>query len=297
MTKPLFNQVTIVGLGLIGGSLGMALHRGRLAHRVIGFSRREATIRQAKARGAIHDGDTELCPEWLSQSDLVIVATPPETVIPIARKIAAMTKGSLLMTDVASVKSRIVRELERTLPKRISFVGGHPMAGSERSGLEAADRNLFKGAACVVTRTAWTNPRAFQKVRRMWECVGGRVIVLDPKRHDALAAQISHVPHLTAALLTLLPEKQALSLAGGGFSDSTRIAASDPRVWEQICGMNRKKILETLDCLLRDLKAIRSFIEQGNLKALRRRLQSAQFRRNRLSTATDGLSPDRTRGR
>ena len=290
MAKPLFSSVSIVGLGLIGGSLGLALRKGRIARRVIGFSRREATIRQAISCGAMDDGDTELCPEWLGQSELVILATPPEAVVPMARKIASMTKHPFIMTDVASVKSKIVSKLERTLPERISFVGGHPMAGSERSGIEAAEKKLFRGASCILTRTTRTNPQALQKLHRMWAALGSRVKVLDPKRHDVLVAQISHVPHLTAAMLTLLPEKEALPLAGRGFSDSTRVAASDPKIWSQICGMNREEISESLDCLHRGLNAVRSFIERGNLKALHRRLRSAQFRRNQLNL-------DKQRGR
>jgi len=267
--KPLFKQVSMIGLGLIGGSLGMALRKGRVARRVIGFARHEATIRKAKARGAIQDGDTELCPNWLGESDLVVLAVPPEQVVPMARKVARLTRHPFILTDVASVKGPIVSALERLLPSRIRFVGSHPMAGSERSGIEAAGVDLFRGAACVVTRTARTDPSAMRRVSRMWQRIGGRVVVLDPRRHDRLVAQVSHVPHLVSAALTLLPDSPALRLAGGGFLDTTRIAESDPRMWSQICGMNRREISAGLRRLLKELRGVRGL--KGLEKARRRR--------------------------
>ncbi len=278
---PPFRQVSIIGIGLIGGSLGMALRRGRLARRVIGFAQHEATVRRAKARGAIHDGDTELCPDWLGQSDLVVLAVPPDKVISAAREVARLTKHSFLMTDATSVKEPIVRSLEKILPSRIRFVGSHPIAGSECSGIDAADPALFRGAPCILTPTARTDRQALKQVSRLWKGVGGRIIELDPKRHDALAAQISHVPHLAAVALALLPEEAALSVAGSGFSDTTRIAASDPAMWGQICRMNRKEICAALERLIAGLVRLKTAVAAGSAGTLRATLRGAQARRLR----------------
>ncbi|MDO8729804.1 MAG: prephenate dehydrogenase/arogenate dehydrogenase family protein [Candidatus Omnitrophota bacterium] len=278
---PQFRQVSIIGLGLIGGSLGMALRRGKVARRVIGFARHEATVQRAKRRGAIHDGDTELCPDWLGESDLVVLAVPPDDAVRMARQVARLTTHSFVMTDATSVKEPIVRSLETLLPSRIRFVGSHPMAGSERSGIEAADPALFRGAPCIVTPTGRTDPKAVKQVSRMWKSAGSRVIEMDPKRHDALVAQISHAPHLAAVALTLLPEEAALEVAGGGFSDTTRIAASDPAMWEQICRMNRKEINGALERLMAGLGRLKTAVAAGSAGTLRATLRGAQARRLR----------------
>ena len=279
---PRFKQVSIIGLGLIGGSLGMALRKGRVAKRVIGFARHEATVQKAKRKGAIHDGDTELCPDWLGQSDLVVLAVPPDEVVPMARQVARLTCHSFLMTDATSVKEPVVRSLETLLPSRIRFVGSHPIAGSERSGIEAAEPALFRGAPCIVTPTGRTDPQAVKQVSRMWKGIGSRVVLMDPKRHDSLVAQISHAPHLAAVALALLPEEAALRVAGGGFSDTTRIAASDPAMWEQICRMNKKEVIAALERLMAGLSRLKTAVAAGSAGTLRATLRGAQARRLRL---------------
>ncbi|MBI3333142.1 MAG: prephenate dehydrogenase/arogenate dehydrogenase family protein [Candidatus Omnitrophica bacterium] len=280
--KHLFRQVAIVGLGLIGGSLGMALRRGRLAGKVIGFTRREATLRKARARGAVDDGCTEFCPDWLGASDLVVIATPPLSVVPVARRIGRMTRHSFILTDVASTKGRIVRQMERMLPDRIRFVGSHPMAGSERSGVEAANPKLFERAACLLTPTPRTSREALAKVSSLWRAVGGRVLLLRPARHDALVAQISHMPHLAAAALALSAEGRALPLAAGGFADTTRLALSDPSLWSEICLTNRREILAALSRFDRQMSGLRRLLLRGAGADLSRRLRAAQRKRRQV---------------
>ena len=276
--RPLFNQVSIVGLGLIGGSLGIALRRGRVARRVIGFTQSETTLRRAKHKGAVDDGCTELCPDWLGSSDLVVIATPPLSVVPIARQIMRLTSHRFLLTDVASTKREIVRRIEKILPSRIRFVGSHPMAGSERSGIQAADPDLFQGAACILTPTVCTDRSAVAKVSALWRGVGGRPVVLSPARHDALVAQISHVPHLAAAALVLSAQPEALELAAGGFTDATRIALSDPAIWSEICRTNRVELKKGLDRFIAQIERLKRL--QG--AALFRSLEVAQRKRRKL---------------
>lgn len=278
----MFKQVSIVGLGLIGGSLGMALRKGRVARKVIGFSRHEATIRRAIALGAIDDGDTELCPDWLGHSDLVVIATPPLAVAPTARRIARITSGRIFLTDVASTKSEIVKKLERSLPSRISFVGAHPMAGSEKSGIAAADAALFRDAVCIITPTPRTNSAARARVASLWRGVGTRVVSMPAARHDTLVAQISHLPHLAAAVLTRAPDPAALALAAGGFADATRIAAGDPALWEEICQTNRREILSALGRLQRELNQLKKLLHGNRSRELRQFLAAAQRRRLQL---------------
>ena len=282
MSRPLFRQVSIIGLGLIGGSLGMALRRGRVARRVIGFTRREATLRRALAKGAIDDGDTELCPDWLSESDLVVIATPPLTVPRLAREAACLAHRPLIITDVASTKAEIVRALERGLPRHARFVGAHPMAGSNRSGIEAADAHLFRGAVCVVTPTVRTSSAAAAKVASLWRGVGCRVARMSPDRHDMLVAEVSHLPHLAAAALVQAVSPAAFTLAGNGFRDTTRVAQGDPALWEEICRTNRKEVFSSLNRLIAELKLLRGAVESRRFAVVLRELRAARRRRKSL---------------
>ena len=275
----LFNQVTIIGLGLIGGSLGMALKRGRLARTVYGIDRDPRTVREAKAKGAVDQGSIQ----WsagLKEAGLVVIATFPSCVADVAQEVAQSTRHSFILTDVASTKEEIVRQLDRLLPDRISFVGGHPMAGSERSGIGAATGTLFHSAPCIVTPTSRTAPRALSRVRALWGRVGGRVVSLAPSVHDTLVAQVSHVPHLVAAALVLAADPKALRISGGGFADATRVALSDPRLWEQVCRTNRDEIVKSLDRFLKELKISRGFLVREQSEFLRRRFERARQRRS-----------------
>lgn len=277
----LFRQVTIIGLGLIGGSLGMALKKGKVARRVVGLARRTSTIREAKAKRAIDFGTTQLT-KALDSSDLVILATPPKSVVPLATEIAACTSHRLILTDVASTKQQIVQSLEGRLPTRISFVGGHPMAGSERSGIEAARGDLFEGAVCMLTHTSRTSPTALSRVRALWKAVGSRIEVVSPGRHDEWVAEISHVPHMAAVGLMEATSSGALKMAGTGFSDATRIAQANPKLWEEISQTNRDQITRSLGRLIRELEKLRGLVKGQREKALLKKLRSAQKKRQAL---------------
>ncbi|PIQ81952.1 MAG: prephenate dehydrogenase [Candidatus Omnitrophica bacterium CG11_big_fil_rev_8_21_14_0_20_64_10] len=279
--KPIFEQVSIIGLGLIGGSLGMALRKNKAARRVIGFARRPLVLRQAKRLGAIDDGDTLLCSDWLSRSDLVVIATPLDTVPGLARRVARMAAGPVIVTDAAGTKGSIVRALRRPAGKLI-FVGGHPMAGSERSGIAAARADLFRGAACVLTPAAGTPKEAAAKVAALWRSVGARVVVRSAARHDREVARISHLPHLTAVGLIETADPASLKLAGSGFFDTTRIGMASPALWETICLDNRREIVGALDRYLKRMTTLRNQIRRGEGKTLRRRLKSAAAKRKRL---------------
>ena len=275
MNKPFFNQVTILGLGLIGGSLGMAIRKRGIARRVVGVARSSVTLRRAKAKGAIDEGTTRLA-NALTGSDLVVMATPPATVLPVAQEIAKLTQHRLILTDVASTKGEIVQALERFLPKRISVVGGHPMAGSERSGIQVASDTLFDGAVCLLTPTARTSKDALSKMSSLWRGLGSRVVCVSPRRHDLLVAQVSHLPHMAAVGLLLSASRDSLKVTGRGFSDATRIGLSDPELWFQICMTNRREIAQAVDRFLKTLAQLKGDLASGRKKALLRKLATAQ---------------------
>ncbi len=277
----LFKRVTIVGLGLIGGSLGMVIRRRRLAREVIGLSREPSTIAHAKRLGAIDRGTTSM-EVAVRDADLVVLATPVETIVPYAKRLArAMPAGSIL-TDMGSTKGRIVGALSRSLPRQIAFVGAHPLAGSEQRGIAAARADLFKGSCCIVTATARTNRRALQQVSRFWRSVAQRVIVMDPNTHDRLLAAVSHLPHLLAFCLVEATNHGALHLAPRSFLDATRVAKSEPALWDDIFLSNRSALLAAVKRFDRTWEQVRSLLAAADRRALKRFLQHAHAIRTTL---------------
>ncbi|MBI3321110.1 MAG: prephenate dehydrogenase/arogenate dehydrogenase family protein [Candidatus Omnitrophica bacterium] len=277
----LFHRVTIVGLGLMGGSLGLAVKRRRVAREVIGLSRNASTLRLAKMRRAI-DWGTMDARRAVSGSELVIIATPVSTITAQAKRLAPfMSRGSVL-SDVGSTKAHIVRQLERALPSRIAFVGAHPIAGSEQQGVGAADARLFDGSLCIVTPTARTDQRGVRRVVAFWSALVDGVITMPPARHDRVLAQMSHLPHLLAYCLSLAAEETALLCTPRSFLDATRVAKSDPDVWDDIFLTNRAPILAAMGRFERHWRALRTLIERPKRSALRRLLARAKSNRDAL---------------
>ncbi|OGX28380.1 MAG: hypothetical protein A3B78_00810 [Omnitrophica WOR_2 bacterium RIFCSPHIGHO2_02_FULL_67_20] len=280
--KPLFRQVTIVGLGLIGGSVGLAARRRRLARQVVGLSRREATIRRASSRGAIDWGTTDPA-RAVRDADLVVLATPVDTIVPQALRLARFMRPGGLLTDTGSAKAAVVGALDRRLPGRVAFVGAHPVAGSEQRGLDAVDPRLFEGSLCVVTLTARTDRRALAAVSRFWAGLGMRVVTMSPARHDRLLAGGSHLPHLIAYALagSVSP---GLPRSPRSFTDATRIARSEPELWDDIFLSNRRPLLAALVAFTRELERLGRAVATGDRVSLRRRLARAKRRRDALRT-------------
>lgn len=278
-----FNRVTIIGLGLIGGSLGMALKRRRLAKIVVGYSRKRRTLRQAKRRGAIDVGTTNLRTA-VREADLIVLATPVDAIVPFAQQAARHCRRGVILTDVGSTKSHVVRLLERSLPRTVLFVGGHPIAGSEQRGVGAARADLFSGSVCVLTPTARTPRRALLDVRRLWTRLGMRVITMSPRDHDQLLAATSHLPHLVAACLsTAHPDR--LPTVAPSFLDMTRIAKSDPDLWDDIFLTNRRPLLDAIDRFDRQWRTIRSLLARADRPRLLHVLRSANRKRHALDNA------------
>ncbi len=274
-----FNRVTIIGLGLIGGSLGMAIKRRGLAHKVVGLSRKRSTIQEAKRLRAIDEGTTDSV-RAVSDADLVVLAAPVEAITPLAQRLAASLKEGSVITDVGSTKAKIVRELERSLPRWVSFVGAHPLAGSEKRGIAAASAQLFDGSRCILTPTARTNPTALRKVKALWSALSVDVVTLSPKQHDRLLAQTSHLAHLVAFGLVAATDRQALAIAPRSFLDATRVAKSDPDLWDDILLSNQKAILAAMDRFEKRWRKARQLLVRSDHQALRRFLAHAYAKRH-----------------
>jgi prephenate dehydrogenase len=288
-----FRTVTVVGVGLIGGSLGMAIRRQRLAREVIGVGRRAAPLRLAERCGAI-DWGTQRLRDAVRQSELVVLATPVGAMARLARQMASCVPDGCIVTDIGSVKESVVASLEGALGSRARVVGAHPMAGSELSGVAHARADLFQGAVCLVTRTARTDLMALRAVTALWRRLGSRVRVVSPQRHDRLVASISHLPHLAAVGAALAAERQALPYAAGSFRDVTRVAGSDPELWADIAIANGRWLSRSTDRFARQMRGIARAVATGDRRRLLAWFRRAQ--RNRAEAVASSGMTERERG-
>ena len=292
-----WKRVTLIGVGLLGGSLGLALRRRHLAGSVVGFVRRAASLKECQRAGAVDSVTLDLA-EAVSGADLVVLCTPLAQMRPLVVQMLPALKPGANVTDVGSVKASVVRELESLVAKAgAHFVGSHPMAGSERTGVAAARGNLFLNAVCVVTPTRKSNPAAVRKVKRLWKAVGARVLDLTPQAHDELVSRSSHLPHLVAAGLANLvlrpglPKEQGL-LCANGFRDTTRIASGSPEMWRDIAVANRENLLRALGAFVNDLEEFRRVLKRGNGKAVSKFFEQAKQRRDGWSQQAASHSPE-----
>lgn len=276
---PYFKQITIVGLGLIGGSLGLAIKRKRLAAKVVGLSRTNATLHEAKRRRVIDAGTTDPR-QAVQDADLVVLATPVDTIVPYAKRLARFMKPGSVITDVGSTKAAIVTALDGRLPSGISFIGGHPIAGSEQYGLDAATTGLFDDSICILTPTGRTAPRALALVKRFWSRLAGSVVLMSPQRHDRLLAGVSHLPHLVAFCLADAAGRVPLSRAPRSLLDMTRLAESCPELWDDIFLSNRAPLREAMGRFDRKWRRLREAVVRGDRAALLRLLRRAQAARD-----------------
>jgi prephenate dehydrogenase len=254
--------VTVVGTGLIGGSVGLGIRAVEPTARVVGFDSDPRALAAALKRGAITDR-SESVAAGVDGADLVVLAAPVDAIPDACRDVAEALRPGTVVTDVGSAKTALVRGAEAVLGG--SFVGGHPMAGSERRGVEAADAGLFDGAPWILTPTTVTSSGSYATVSQFVTRLGARPVALSPEVHDALVARLSHVPQLTASALvhvalSAADRDELLGLAASGFRDTTRIAASSPDIWVAILRSNRSAVLEALDGLSGGLAAVRGMI-------------------------------------
>lgn len=279
--------VAILGLGLMGASLGMALrNRARQAGSsvplfVTGWNRTPAVAEKAVERGAV-DQACYSVEEAVADAQYVFVATPVSTIPELALRAARAAPRGCIVTDVGSVKARIVRMVEAELPPGVHFVGGHPMCGSELTGLEAARADLYSGSTWVLTPTQATDSGALADLSSLISSVGARVLAVSPDQHDRFVAFVSHLPHVVAAALTSVVAERAetdvalAKLAAGGFRDLTRIASGSPGIWTDICTWNADEIAAALDAIERQLEAVKAWLLEGREESLREFLEDAK---------------------
>jgi len=278
----MFSTLTIVGVGLIGGSIGLAARKRKLAQRIVGVGRNPKTFAKARDLGAVDEFTTDLA-RGAGESDLVIVCTPVDSIAAHVLEAALHAKPGALITDAGSTKGEIVKQVEADLKKQkkpIDFVGSHPMAGSENSGVQHARADLFENRAVIVTPTKRTSSDAVERVQSFWESLGGQVFRMPPAEHDQAVASISHVPHAIASALAAATPEDCWPLVAGGWLDTTRIAAGDPELWRQILAQNRRHTLKGLAQFEKVLKALRDALQSENDAKLLKLLQAGKNARD-----------------
>ncbi len=288
----MIERLAILGVGLIGGSLALACRERGLARTIVGANR-SAAAREATRRLGMVDATTADPAEAARGATLVVLGAPVGALGDLLRAAGPALAPGVVVTDVGSVKGELVAALEGLTPAGCAFVGGHPIAGREHSGPEAARADLFVGARCILTPTARTDPEALRQVEALWAAVGAQVLRMDPTWHDALLAAVSHLPHVVAyALMDALLEEEAtgrelLRFGGGGLRDFTRIASSDPSMWRDICVANRGALLQALRRFRGSLDRLEAAIASGDGPVLSATFARAKAGRDRLVARDD----------
>ena len=276
-------NVAIVGVGLIGGSIGLALRQRNLAENVIGIGRRQVSLRIARRVGAITHTTIDMA-KGVAQADLVIICTPVGQIVGHALEAAKHCPEGTLITDAGSTKQQIVAALDAQLPRGCRFLGGHPIAGSEKTGANYATAELFDGRITVLTPTKNTRAEDYDLLEAFWQGLGSIVVQMPPEEHDRALAVTSHLPHMVAvALANSIPENY-FRLAGTGLLDAARLAAGDPELWQQILLQNRENVMKALEQYAGQLQVLHTAIRNGDEAALERFLTTAKKNRDALGS-------------
>jgi prephenate dehydrogenase len=264
----IIRKVAIIGLGLIGGSIGMGLLRSGTISMVTGWDSSAQTCRDALERRAIQCIPPSLA-EAVDGADIVIIATPIRQVPIVLKEIRPYLKSGSILTDVASVKGKIAQDVMELLPEGVRFIGGHPMAGTEGQGIAAADPFLFENAVYILTPTQRSDEAALAQLSDILQILGAHPLILDPDQHDRMVASVSHMPHLVAASIANIAgdlDRElpgTLSLAAGSFRDTTRVAMSPPELWREVIFSNRPYILEMLEKIQQEIGHFSQIIRDG----------------------------------
>jgi len=280
-----FRKITIIGVGLLGGSIGLAARKHRLTKEIAGYARREKTIAESEKIGALDYATTDLLAA-VSGADLIILCTPLAQMAVLTKQFLPALKRGAIVTDVGSVKADVVRKLEVLAQKAgAHFVGSHPMAGGEKMGVLAAKADLYANAVCVVTPTKKSNAAAVRKVEQFWKSLSARTLRLDAAKHDLLVSRTSHLPHVAAAALAGLvldPKhpKSQVGLCATGFRDTTRIASGSPEMWRDIALANRKNLSQSVDVFVGELKRFQAALKKSDAKAVEKFFAVAKERRD-----------------
>lgn len=293
-----FQKITLIGVGLLGGSLGLAIKKRRLAGSVWGYVRRESSIAECQRHGVVDQATRDLA-SAVDGADLVIMCTPLAQMRDLTERLLPHLKRGSMVTDVGSVKGGPVQELEPMINAAGGhFIGSHPMAGGEKNGVEAARAELFENAVCALTPTAASHGPTVEAIDEFWRALGCRTLRLTPEMHDDFVSRSSHLPHIVAAemanyvLSPVHPKEQAL-LCASGFRDSTRIASGSPEMWRDIALANRKNLGRVLGVFIEDLQEFSLALETGDIRAIEEFFEQAKHRRDQWQAqASDPSSAD-----
>ena len=278
-----WDTVAIVGVGLIGGSIGLALRQKKLAKNVVGIGRRQASLRVARRVGAVSHTTIDLN-KGVAEADLVVVCTPVGQIVEHVRQAAAHCPERTLITDAGSAKQSIVAALDSGLGHGCRFLGGHPLAGSEKAGAANASAELFEGRLAILTPTKNTRAEDFDLLEDFWQSLGSVVVKMTPEEHDQAIALTSHLPHVAAAALVLTLPESCYRLIGTGMLDTTRIAGGDPELWRQIVTQNRENVLGALERYGAKLAALHTALRDDNQDEIIRFLTLAKKNRDALGS-------------
>ena len=269
-----FDTVCIIGLGLIGGSIGLSMKKNNFESKIIGYAKTEKTLFRAVERGLVDESEKSLI-KAVDGADLVILATPLSTFKPIIEEIAPFLKKGSIVTDTGSAKFTVLEELKDLIPSEVEFIPGHPIAGTEESGPDSGFPELFENRWCILTPTEDNSKDSIESIKCFWESLGSRVEIMDALHHDKVLAITSHIPHLiaynivgTANDLANVTDSEVVKYSAGGFRDFTRIAASDPKMWSDIFTYNSEAVLEMLDLFSNDLTKLKKSILEKDTNML-----------------------------
>ena len=295
-SKPHYRRAALIGTGLIGGSLGIRLRERRLVGELVGYDRDPAALALACYKGAI-DYAAPSAAAAVEGAELVILAVPVLSTVTVVEEIRAALAPGAMVTDVGSTKDAVVEAVEKLLPSGACFIGGHPMAGSEESGIGAADPALLENAIYILTPTDRSPQDRVAALQALIRAIGAQSLLLDPQEHDRLTALVSHLPHLAASALVHCvlggdDDELACTLAAGGFRDTTRIALSNPKVWRDICISNRRILADTLNRYQSIIASVEALVRPGDARSLEKFFARACDFRKKVPTRGRGILPE-----
>lgn len=273
-----FKKITIIGVGLIGSSLALALRKKGYKGTITGLGRSEETLKMAKELEIIDDYST-VHTDGVKDADLVVLASSVAQFEQIIMNIRDHLKKGSIVTDVGSVKGNVLRALTPLMPENVSFVAGHPIAGRECSGVKCATEDLFENAKCIITPDDTTDKEALRQIIELWELTGAKTVIMSPDEHDLTFAAVSHLPHVVAYTLInsiLDINGEILRYGGGGLRDFTRIALSSPEMWRDICAHNRNDVLKALKTFSSSFSRMVSFVEESDWEGLEKEFARAK---------------------
>ena len=303
MGKVIYPRIALIGIGLIGSSLARIIRREGLAEHIAISTRRAETLQRAQELGLGDSYSVEMA-QAVKDADLVIVSVPVGSSGAVAQAIAAHLKPGATVTDVGSTKASVIAQIQPHIPANVHFIPGHPLAGTEKSGPDAGFADLFQNRWCILTPPEGTDEGEIARLTRFWEACGSHVDTMDPEHHDKVLAIVSHLPHLiaynivgTADDLELVTESEVIKYSATGFRDFTRLAASDPEMWRDVCLHNREAILEMLARFSEDLASLQRLIRWGDGEALFNLFTRTRgIRKSIIEAGQDTSAPDFGRG-